>query len=249
MDCVILAGGKSSEEMQRATGCEFRADLPIAGLRMVEYVANAIRNALPETERIIVVGSQVEGCLTATAGQSFLGSLKYGMQLVETETFLIATADLPFLTKESVEEFVHKSDRKAALNWPIIPIEICKEQFPNMKRTTLKLKEGRYTGGNLALCNKALMQKILPTLQTAYQNRKSVFKLAGQIGIGTLARVAFGQILPSSLPLSILEAKIAKFVGAPVKAVVCSGADLGADVDSLEHYELAKNLIETRVKP
>ena len=249
MDCVILAGGKSSPNMKTATGCEYRADLPIGGMRMVEYVAKAIREALPETQKIIVVGSQIDGCVTAEAGQSFLGSLNNGMQLVETETFLIATADLPFLTKESVEEFVKKSDRRAALNWPIIPIEICKKEFPNMKRTTLKLKEGRFTGGNLALCNKELMQKSLPILQTAYQNRKSVFKLASQIGIGAMARVAFGQIFPKTLPLKTLEAKIAKFLGAPVKAVICSGADLGADVDSLEHYEMAKNLIEIRAKP
>ncbi len=249
MDCLILAGGKSSPEMKSETGCEFRADLPINGVKMVEFVANTIHESLPALQSIVIVGTKVEPFKHAVPGNSFLDSLKNGMSQIETETFLIATADLPFLKPESVKEFVNLADYQAALNWPIIPIEICKEKFPNMKRTTLKLREGRFTGGNLALCNKQLMEQIFPTLQTAYQNRKSVFKLASQIGYSTLFRVLAGQLLPASLPLKTLESKITRFLGAPVKAVVCHGADLGADVDTLEHYQLAKNLIENQAQP
>lgn len=236
VDVLVLAGGKSPEEMRLATGCDMRAELPFRGKRIVDHVVEAIREAVPTAEKIIVVGSNVEGCVTLPPGKTFLESIYVGLEAGDKQNVLVATADLPFLTSECVREFLDGCSLGAAINWPIVPSDLCEKQHPDMKRTTLKLREGRFTGGNLALLHREKFQKVFPNIERAYRNRKSPFKLASQIGISALFRVLFGQIFPATLSLATLERKVAGSIGEEVKAVICKKAEIGADVDTLEHY-------------
>jgi hypothetical protein len=70
-----------------------------------------------------------------------------------------------------------------------------------------------------------------------------------QVGLGTLLRVAIGQVLPYILPLSVLERKIGKFLGSPVAALPIDAPEIGADVDSLEQYRIAVKMLETESEP
>lgn len=236
MDIVILAGGRCSGELRKASGCEFRADLPIAGRRMVDAVSDALEALLESGDRMIIVGAHVDGRETYPAGQSFLDSLKTGLDAASTEHVIVATADIPFVTSDAVRDFIANADRDAALNWAIVPVDVCATKFPNMKRTAIKLREGTFTGGNVAVINRNTFHAIYPILEKAYMNRKKPFKLAAQIGLGTLFRVAFGQILPSTLTLRQLENAIGKFLGTRVKAVISNHAEIGADIDSVEQW-------------
>ena len=171
------------------------------------------------------------------SGASFIASLRGGLQSVLTDEFLLVTADLPCLTTRAVEDFLSRGDRGAALNYPVIPVGVCEDAFPGMNRTTLRLREGEFTGGNIAWMRTDLMRQALPVLERAYANRKNPVKLASIIGFGTLARVLLAKVVPASLSLSSLEAQLARFLGVPVRAIVTEFAEIGADIDNAAQYK------------
>jgi len=245
MDAVILAGGRCSPELRAATGCTFRAELPIDGKPMAELVARTVREAARPLNTIIV-GYQVKGYPYAEAGPSFVHSLRNGLNQVYSENFILAAADLPFLEVESVQEVVAAANLEMALNYPIVRSEACAERFPDMKRTTLRIREGHFTGGNIAVANKKWLETVFPVLERAYSNRKKPMALAQQLGLGTLCRVLWGRIVPSSLPLRTLEDAASRFLKAPVRAIVTNRADVGADVDTLEQYESAVKALSSQ---
>jgi GTP:adenosylcobinamide-phosphate guanylyltransferase len=242
MDVVVLAGGRCPDELREATGVELRAALPIAGAPMARHVIEC----LPTGGRAIVVGFEMPGVHCVAGGESFVGSLSNGLAEVESETFLLSAADLPFLMPDSLSEFLGLADPAAAINYPIVPVALCEAAFPGMKRTAIRVREGKFTGGNVALCNTALMRGIFPIVEAAYANRKTPFKLAMQVGFGTLFRVALGQLMPFTLPIAALENRIGRFLGARVRAIVTSRPEVGADVDTLEQYRQAVEILESR---
>lgn len=236
MDCVVLAGGRCPQDLHDATGCEFRADLPIGNRRMVEVVVEVLDELCEPGDRIIIVGAHVDGRESLPAGGTFLESLRSGMECASSEQVLVATADIPYLTLDSLRYFISATDESAMLNWPIVPVSLCKERFPSMRRTSIKLREGRFTGGNVALIHGERLKRVFPLLDKVYASRKKPLQLAKQVGIGTLLSVAVGQLVPSLLSVANLENKIGRFLGDRVKAVICPFAELGTDVDTLEQY-------------
>jgi hypothetical protein len=224
--------------MRAETGCTYRAELPIAGRPIAEAVANTVKAAVGPLNTI-VVGYKLPGYPHAEAGSSFVASLRNGLAQVYSENFILVAADLPFLEQESVREIVSAANLDMALNYPIVRAEACESRFPAMKRTTLRIREGEFTGGNIAVANKRWLETIFPILERAYANRKKPFALAGQVGYGTLCKVLWGRLFPSSLPLKTLEDAASRFLKAPVRAIVTNCADIGADIDNLEQYRAA----------
>ncbi len=239
MDVVILAGGKCDPELEQLTGVSYRGDIPYEGHTMAETVLAAVSSV---GEPILVGGSPGLHERQVPAGDTFIRSIRNGLEAVKTETFLLATVDLPCLTAEAVTDFVSRCDTSAGLNYPIIRAEDCEKAFPGMKRTTLKLREGEFTGGNLGLMRTNLMRSALPVLERAYSARKSPLKLAGIIGYGLLGRVIVGSLCPWTLTLGSLEKKVGRFLGVPVKAIATPYAEIGADIDNATQYLCLKNL-------
>ena len=234
MDIVILAGGRCDDELRKASGADTRAEIEINGARLVDTVLNATR---PLGEPILVGGPSGITARQVEAGANFCDSLSNGLQQVTTKHFLLVTVDLPCLTTESLIDFIDRCDRSAGLNYPIVPMQDCEAKFPGMRRTTLKLREGEFTGGNVALMEKELMTRALPVMERAYEVRKKPLKLAQTIGLGVLCRVTLGQVWPRTLRLAALERAVGKFLGVPVRGVISRYAELGADLDKAEQYE------------
>jgi len=239
VDVVILAGGRCDDELRAATGAEFRAEIEIGGERLVDTVLNATR---PLGEAILVGGPEGLGARQVPAGENFCDSLRKGLEQVTTDQFLLVTVDLPCLTTQALQDFIDRCEPKAGLNYPIVAIEMCDEMFPGMKRTTLKLREGVFTGGNVALMDTAMMRKAVPIMEKAYELRKKPLRLAMIVGIGVLGRVVLGQIVPKTLDLPSLERALGKFLKVPVHAVPTDFAELGADLDKADQYEIFQRL-------
>lgn len=234
MDIVILAGGKCEPGLAEHTGVEYRAELEFLGRPMVQIVLDAVS---PIGDPILVGGPEGLYARQVEGGRSFVESLGRGLAAVTTEHFLLVTVDLPCLTTEAVTDFLNRCEPETALSYPIIRAEDCDRIFPGMKRTTLKLKEGEFTGGNIGYMRKDLMAKALPVLEQAYAYRKSPAKLAKLVGMGTLGRVVLAKFAPSTLDLETLERKVGRFLGVRVKAVVTPFAEIGADIDNVDQYK------------
>ncbi len=229
MDVVVLAGGKCEPELAKLGNTEWRALLPFGDKTIVQRVLDAVE----PFGRVIVVGGP-PGIVNnqLPAGKSFVDSLATGLEAVESDHFLLVTSDIPFLTQEAVQDFLSKCQGEAVLHYPIVRVKPGGE----MKRTTINSREGRFTGGNLGKVNTAMMRRILPVLEQAYAARKKPLKLAAMVGFGTLIRLATGQVIALTLPISTLEKAVSRFLGAPVQAVITEHSCIGDDIDNAAQY-------------
>jgi len=233
MDVVLLAGGKLGPEFADVTQETLRALLPFEGRAMVDHVLDAVRHV----GDVVLVGPvDRPGVRCIPAGEQFIHSLSAGLAEVRTDQFLMATTDLCFLTREAVDDFLARCESGALLNYPVVPMDAAEARFPGMKRTTLKLKEGEFTGGNIAVVNTAMMRAALPKMEQAYEARKSVLKLGQIVGFKTLVTLVVGKLIPGSVSLLQLEQQISRALGGKVRGIQTPFAEIGADVDTLEQF-------------
>lgn len=229
------------EAWRIASGADIRAMVPVNGQPMYRHVLNALQG-VPAVGQVYIVGSlpHSEDYRQIDPGDDLLENVRRGLQAVGSEEVLFTTVDLPFLTAESVNYFLNASQQSGAeITYAVVPAPLCREQFPKMKRTTVKLREGELTGGNLFWAKREAALQQLPRLQALYDARKKPFKLALQLGVGLLARFLIAQILaPKILSIAVIEKRISQIAGIQGKAIICPYAEIGTDIDRLEHWQL-----------
>lgn len=238
-DVVILAGGALDPEWQSASGAESRAMVPVKGVPMYQRVLKAVQGAEGIGD-ILLIGNAPpgDGYRVLTPGEDLMSNVRLGLEQTRSESVLFVTVDVPFLTSEAVSQFLRESAQSgAAIAYAVVPVEVCQREFPQMKRTAVRLKEGALTGGNLFWVRREIALQQLPRLRALYDARKQPARLASQIGLGLLLRFFLAQAVSAGL-LSVraIEARVGRLVGAPVKAIFSPHASVGTDIDRLEHW-------------
>ncbi len=239
MEIILLAGGRCRPDLKELSGCDWRCDLPAQGGTMLEIAVSA----LSPFGNLVVVGPRpVEGAKLAEPGSSFPQSLERGLEHVTSDEIIIATCDMPWLTKDSVEGFLDRVPPEAELGYPIISEDECLARYPGLPRTAVSIKEGRFTGGNLVWGKTEALKKLTPWLDRAYELRKSPIALGGMLGWDLLGRLAFGRIAPNTLTIDYMEQRISRAIGVKVKGVICPYPEIGTDIDSAEQYKFMLTL-------
>jgi hypothetical protein len=100
-----------------------------------------------------------------------------------------------------------------------------------------------FTGGNLMLVKPEFIRSNWEVIAGAYAARKQVSRLARIIGLRVLARVVVGQVVPSVLRLSYLEAAVSRLVRADVAAVISCYPEIGEDVDKPSDLEAVRKIL------
>ena len=239
---IVLGGGSADDAVAARFGVAVKALAIIAGQPMAAHVLRALRGA--EVERIVYVGPvtpALEGLIDThvAARGTMLENLQVGLAAIgDAGRVLVATADIPLLTSEAVRDVLNR-DSGAGLVYPVIDMLDSQAMFPTGKRTSAKLKEGRFTGGNLFLLEPRLVNDFLPRLEFVLDNRKNVLRLAGMFGLGTLFKLALG-----TLQIAELEASVSRILGVPAKALITKYAEIGFDVDKLEDIAVVLEKLE-----
>jgi hypothetical protein len=164
---------------------------------------------------------------------------------------LAITSDAPFIDSKAVDSFL--ADATAAnadFCYPIIPMDIYNLEFADAKRTTLKLRDGVFTGGNMMLLSSEYVRKNRDAVMAAYAARKDVLGLGKMLGWGLLFKIILSQtISPKLLSVAELEAGVSRLLGegAVAKAIVTQHASIGADVDKPDDVLFARRHMETKV--
>lgn len=233
---VILGGGRG-DALARRAGVAAKALVPFSGQPLVLYVLRALR-ACPAVAHIVYVG-EAHGVIAAQAdqlvpaGRTFVESFSAGVAAAlahaPDRAVLVTTADLPWLRADALADFLTAASG-AMLAYPIVRREVAEAQFPEQRRTFVRLKEGRFTGGNLMLLAPEMVPVLLPFVERAYGGRKNPLALARLFGADFIVRLALGR-----LSLGAIEARAAQLLGLPVRAVITPFASIGADVDKPEH--------------
>lgn len=253
VDVVVLAGGRNSAEMAAATGVENRALTPLGARTMLDYVTSALREA-PSLGEIYVVGDVPAGpnYRNVKGGETLLDNLMAGLRAAaaggsEGDRVLISTSDIPFLTPEAVEDFLRRAVQSGAdLCCSYVPVDLCYARFPDMKRTAVKLREGRLTLGNLMLVNPRFLRTHQETIARAYAARKSPVQVARMLGGSLLTRLLLAQfVAPSLLTVGALEQSVSRLLGGGARAVGIRSEypEIGTDVDKPADVAIARRLL------
>ncbi len=248
---VVLAGGQASVEMEAATGATSRALIEFGDRPLLLRVVEALMDSEP-CGPITVVGKMPPSDYYSRLPDKgdFVTNLFSGAIANEDAPFiLICTSDLPFLTAEAVTDFVNGAVEKArqtgaSLIYPIVPVSRCYARFPGMKRTALKLKEDRFTGGNLMIARPQFLISQRERISDAYRARKSPLRLANILGWDMLFRLFASQTLaPRLLDLPMLESRVSQLINGPARVFVSGFPEIATDLDRPSEVELVRNFL------
>lgn len=246
IDGIVLAGGSPGKgESLRVTT---EALLPVGGRPMVTWVLRALRDS-GCIERLVLVGppelsvlAKEEGAEWVLAGSSAIESALNGYRALEgSQWILLATADLPLLTPEAVKDFLERCLKvEADLYYPIVTRQSVEEKFKRARRTYVRLKEGTFTGGNLALIRSDALIPCALKGEKLVKLRKSPLGLARQIGLLFILKFILGR-----LTLAEAERSFSCLLGVQGAAIVTPYPEIGMDVDKVEDWELVRRIADS----
>ena len=234
---AVVLGGGGEDVLARHAGVDAKALVPVQGKPMGAYVLEALSES-QLVDKTVYVGPfkglepTLNGAVTVPAGKRLTDSLALGLGAALTQKpthILVVTADIPWITAASLDTFVTTCP-KVDLVYPAIPQQATEEQFAGQKRTYAKVKEGRFTGGNLILMTPAAVPSLLSFVDRLYAGRKNPFALAAIFGWDVVLKLLTGR---ATIPE--LEARASRLLGVEARAFISQDASLGADIDKPEH--------------
>ena len=252
---VVLAGGDRDDRLAATVGAASKALVPLRDVPMGAYVAQALR-ASGVVDRVIWVGATDTVIrrlvdVELPSGQRMVDSLSIGLGAAlgwaadlgrgsqvgaragdaeaSEPRLLVVTADLPWWDAEGVEAFVRHAPA-VDLVYPVVREADALARFPEQKRTYVRIRDGRFTGGNAILLTPRAVTRLLPVVDAAFNARKRPWELARIVGFGTLLG-----LLTGTVRLSAIEARIERMLGVTARAFITSDAAIAADVDDPAH--------------
>ncbi|MGB9660439.1 MAG: nucleotidyltransferase family protein [Moorellaceae bacterium] len=244
VDGIVLAGG--SQGKGEKLGGPIEALLPIVDRPMVTWVLRALKGS-GCLGRLVLVGpeelrelAEAEELPLVPSGATTVESALNGARaLSDAEWLLLATADIPLLTPEAVRDFLKRCEKvEADLYYPIVTRESSEAAYPGVKRTYVRLKEGTFTGGNMAL----IRAEVLPLC--AAKGQKLVALRKSPLGLGRLIGMVFiMKFLLHQLSLAEAEKRFSELLGVRGAAIITPYAEIGVDVDKPSDLELARKVL------
>lgn len=235
---VVLAGGDAGDVLAASGGVAAKALLPVSGRPLASFVLEALEDSGRVAETVYVGPTDQElssyRVVELPGGKRFEDSLALGLGAAlgrgATE-ILVITADLPWLTGDAVARFVDRSRTlEADVVYPVVSEEHMQARFPEQRRTYVRLKEGRFTGGNMALLSVAAVTALLPLISRAFRARKNPLALAKLVGLDVVGGLASG-----TASIASLASRVARLLGVDARVLRVEDAAVAADVDRLDH--------------
>ena len=237
---VLLAGGGADDSLARRHGVASKAHVPFEGVPLAQLVLQALVRSR-SVDRVIYVGAPPAGVAGAVdacvpGGRRLADSLALGLGAalaLAPAQLLLVTADLPWLTPDSVDRFVAETPQ-ADLVYPIVEAAVIAAQFPGQRRTFVRTHDGRFTGGNVVLLAPAVVAPLLPFIDRLERGRKNPLALSTLFG----PAVIWG-LLRGSLRVADLERRASYMLGATARAFISDDGALAVDIDRAEHLGTA----------
>lgn len=234
---AVVLGGGNGDKLARHAGVKAKALVPLEGKPMGAYVLEALSGSQWVNGTVYVgpfagLESSLNGATTVPAGKRITDSLALGLGAAlaqKPSQILVLTADVPWISAASLDDFITTAP-KADLVYPAIPQHATEAQFAGQKRTYAKIKEGRFTGGNLILMTPVAVPSLLSFMEQLYRGRKNPFALAAVFGWSFVFK-----LLTGSATIAELEARASHLLGVTANAFISEDASLGADIDKPEH--------------
>lgn len=197
VDVALPAGGRISGAFATAAGTEIKALIRFDGETILRRTVRTLR-ASGCVGRIAVVGpeevqAEARECgadLVMDEGATGPDNIFRGIDaLGEAHPhLLIVTGDLPFLTPDSVRDFLALCPTDGDLCIPVISRESFEVLYPGLIRTDTPLRDGFVRLGGIFRVDAATLRRIRPHLEQMFAARKSNWQMARLIGPAFIVR-------------------------------------------------------------
>jgi molybdopterin-guanine dinucleotide biosynthesis protein A len=247
IDAVVLAGGPHDGVAALQPGAPNKAFVEIGKLTLVARVLASLRESSSVGRIVVVAPTSVRGRRDLEAadelrpdGVRITESLQNGLAGFRPDSeVLIVASDLPVLTRLAVDDFIARVGAlQADVIYGCVEKRVHLQRFPEVPHTWARMRDGTYCGGGIV----AMKPRALPMLERFIERlgaaRKHPFKLASLFGWDMLARFAVGR-----LSIVQAEARAAKILGAPVRALISPYPETAVNVDRPSDVALARRLV------
>lgn len=258
LTAIVLAGSRASgDPVARHAGVSHKALVPVGGRPMVARVISALRDSalisriavaiedtallkgVPEIASLIENGTVLAVESAATPSRS---ASKAVAALGGNHPVLLTTADHALLTPDMVRQFVDKAKTaEADVVAGLATRETIAGAYPETARTYLRFRDGRFSGCNLFYLATPASERALAFWRRVEENRKTPWRIAGAIGLGTVVLYALG-----ALSLDSALARLSRAMGAKGAVSLLPMAEAAIDVDKPEDLRLVERILSSQ---
>ena len=260
MTAIVLAGQRDGEDaLAQHTDAACKAVIEIAGTPMLMRVLETL-GASSSLSKIIISGPSLdalskleqldhriqEGQIGWMPPQASPSRSAYEVlsQLPLDERVLLTTADHPLLTPDIVDEFCAASSTLGAdLTIGLAPYALVRDEFPAMKKTVLRFRDGELCGCNLFTFLTPAGREAANYWREVEAQRKSPLRVIRVLGWYNVIKYLFGK-----LTLDDALKSLSRNMGLQVRAVILPYADAAVDVDSVSDYRLVQAAFKIRAE-
>jgi molybdopterin-guanine dinucleotide biosynthesis protein A len=249
MDAIVTAGGipRPDDPLYPYSKGESKALLDVAGKPMIQWVLDAL-GGTKGVDNVIVIGLSAKSGVTCRKPLYFLSNqgrmltnIVAGVQKTlelnpRAKYVLVVSSDIPAVTGRQIDWLINTSmETQDDLYYGVCPREVMEKRFPASRRTYTKLKDMEVCGADMNITHVRMATQHLDMWENLIGNRKSPMKQAGIIGLGTLFRLATGQ-----LTLNEAVDRVTKRIGIAGRAIVWKEAEPCMDVDKPHQLEILR---------
>ena len=252
---IVLAGQRPGRDpLAQAFGETYKAVVPIAGEPMLGRVLRTMLEA-PSIGQVIVLAQAPEALLSgplawAAAHQRIVplvggGGIARSIEHVAGGPqapwpVLVTTADHPLLSAEMVEDFIARAgDDDIAIG--AVERATVVAQYPEVRRTWLKFRDGAYSGANLFALRGARTAAALRLWAKAEHDRKSALHLFMHFGPWLAIRA-----ITRTIGFASAVRSAGRNLGVSARLVELPWADAAIDVDKPSDHSLAEAILQAR---
>lgn len=234
---IVMANGEACK-LAHKLNSPHKALLDIDGTVMIDRVLRALEDCAQVAPIVVScvpggpIAQHLAGrvALAEPADPTFLGGIAEGFrQMPGTTRALLVTCDMPLLTTEAVCHFVQEAARwpQADVVYGMVDIHLTRRHYPETRRTSIRLREGKFTAAGLSVVSRRFVEECGPKLMDAFHARKSKVAMARLLGFDFLARLALG-----ALSLQQIVDRAEALLDGTCATVAIPYAECGFDVDS-----------------
>jgi hypothetical protein len=237
---VLFAGGEATDSLARVFKVRYKADIVFEGERLVDRALRVIHETggfarvfavIPEGLRSPVPGNVEVIPARASLMDNFAGVIE---KTQDADLAYLVGCDAPRLTAEMLS-FIRRAvqdDPDKDVYYPIVEKMTIEAKYPGARRTYVKLKEGKFTGGNVIVVNPRRVNSAREKIQQAVALRKKPLAMAAKMGWAFLWKAVTGQ-------LSLAEAieRVEALTGIKGKVILSPYPEVAMDIDEPGDYD------------
>lgn len=253
MDAIVIAGGipQPDDPLYVYSNGNAKALIDVAGKPMVQWVLDALGGAR-HVDNVIAVGLSPRSGVTCLKPIHYLpnqgrmlsnivAGVNKSLELNKKNKYvLVVSSDIPALKGQMVDWLVETSmQTKDDLYYGVCPRDVMEKRFPDSKRTYTRLKDMEVCGSDVNVSHVRMATEHLDMWEQLIGNRKSPFRQAGIIGLGTLLSLVMGR-----LTLNDVVDRVSQRIGIKARAIIWEHAEPCMDVDKPHQLELLRSDLE-----